>query len=188
MFSKTDKILYLLKFKATEHTCKKNQVSLYQSEMSLLKFNKDQTFCINLGSKKAAPISRQHTKNVWFQQYSLGELPLQSLFVLMLLMLPFLVPEKLLPPHPLLQVSLTVQSQAIGQGAHSGSSDAKMRKINFNAQKMELLRQKVTKIITNWSTVQGRGMSVCFNAIPQKQVLNKIFVRRYSSRIRKNIM
>ena len=43
-------------------------------------------------------------------------------------------------------VGVTVQSQAIGQGAHSGSSDAKMRKINFNAQKMEFLMQKVTKI------------------------------------------
>lgn len=52
-------------------------------------------------------------------------------------------------------VGVTVQSQAIGQGAHSGSSDAKMRKINFNAQKMELLMQKVTKIITDWSILQG---------------------------------
>lgn len=49
-------------------------------------------------------------------------------------------------------VGATVQSQATGQREHSGSSDAKMRKINFNAQKMELLRQRVTTVTTSWST------------------------------------
>lgn len=47
-------------------------------------------------------------------------------------------------------VGATVQSQVTGQGEHSGSSDAKMRKINFNAQKMELPRQKVTIVTTIW--------------------------------------
>lgn len=61
----------------------------------------------------------------------------------MLLTLPFLVPENLLTPHPLLFVPLyTLRRWA---RAHSPSSDAKMRKINFNAQKMELLVQKVSK-------------------------------------------
>lgn len=49
-------------------------------------------------------------------------------------------------------VGATVQSQATGQGEHTGSSDAKMRKINFNGQKTELLRQKVTIVTTNSST------------------------------------
>lgn len=53
-------------------------------------------------------------------------------------------------------VGATVQSQATGQGEHSGSSDAKMRKINFNAQKMELLRQKATTVTTSRSNMTGR--------------------------------
>lgn len=41
--------------------------------MSLLNFNKDQTFCITLGSKKAAPHQQVAHQNVWFHNTVWGE-------------------------------------------------------------------------------------------------------------------
>lgn len=111
--------------------------------MSLLNFNKDQTFCITLGSKKAFPSAGSTPKMFASIQFgrttSTKSIPCWCSWCC----------HFWSPKSSCLHI-LCCRCHCIVSGdwarAHSGSSDAKMRKINFNAQKMEFLMQKVTKI------------------------------------------